>query len=165
MEPVVLLVPVLNLCGSITSNTYIFCWLFPWFVDKGSYVQQSAKKPKIMKQLLDNTYDNIMSMSGSIPYPMTSQMSNMSNQNKLMRYIDGDDRSRKAKVLKVSFVAAWLKVWFKSMWWTDWHPIDVCYNCSLSRIFLCVILFLQVSSLHLGPGSPWSLFEDQVEPF
>lgn len=55
-----------------------------------------------MKQSLDDTYDNVMSLSGSVPCPMSSQINNMSNQNKLMRYIGGHDRSRKAKALKVS---------------------------------------------------------------
>ncbi|XP_031405260.1 chromatin modification-related protein EAF1 B-like [Punica granatum] len=85
----------------------------------GLYAQHNAKKPKTMKQSQDNTYDNIMSMNGSMPCPMGSQVSNMSNQNKMIRYIGGRDRSRKAKALKAS-------------------------------------------SLHSGPGSPWSLFEDQA---
>ncbi|KAK4743814.1 hypothetical protein SAY87_010126 [Trapa incisa] len=86
----------------------------------GLYAQHNAKKPKMMKQSLDDMGDNVISLSGSLPCPMSSQISNMSNQNKLIRYIGGHDKSRKAKALK------------------------------------------QESSLHSGPGNPWSLFEDQA---
>ncbi|KAK2649152.1 hypothetical protein Ddye_016641 [Dipteronia dyeriana] len=85
----------------------------------GLYGQHNAKKPKIMKQSLDTTFDNITPMTGSIPSPAASQMSNMSNPTKFIKLIGGRDRGRKAKALKMS----------------AGHP---------------------------GPGSPWSLFEDQA---
>ncbi|KAK4781960.1 hypothetical protein SAY86_016062 [Trapa natans] len=68
----------------------------------GLYAHQNAKKPKIMKHSLFNTCDNITLLSGSIPCPTASQFSNMSGHNKLMRYVGGRERSRKAKALKVS---------------------------------------------------------------
>lgn len=63
----------------------------------GLYGQHNAKKQK-MKHALENTFDNIMPMTGSIPSPMASQ--SVSNQNKFMKYISGRDRSKKAKLLK-----------------------------------------------------------------
>uniref|UniRef100_A0A2N9I759 Myb-like domain-containing protein n=1 Tax=Fagus sylvatica TaxID=28930 RepID=A0A2N9I759_FAGSY len=68
----------------------------------GLYGQPNAKKPKMMKQSLDNTFDNITPMSGSVPSPVASQMSNMSNPNKFIKLIGGRDRGRKAKALKMS---------------------------------------------------------------
>ncbi|XP_054782883.1 chromatin modification-related protein EAF1 B-like isoform X1 [Prosopis cineraria] len=64
----------------------------------GLYAQHIVKKPKTMKLTLDNTFDNIPTMNGSIPSPATSQMSNMSNQSKLIKI---RDRGRKAKSLKI----------------------------------------------------------------
>ncbi|XP_048137767.1 chromatin modification-related protein EAF1 B-like isoform X3 [Rhodamnia argentea] len=64
----------------------------------------SAKKPKMMKRSPDNTFDNIMSMTGSIPSPVASQMSNMSAPNKLANLSNGRDRSRKVKGFKMSIV-------------------------------------------------------------
>lgn len=102
---------ILVLDQSHTSLIYfVYFFSFPDVSIKGLYVQHNAKRPKMMKQSPDDTYDNIMSVSGSIPCPMASQISSMSNQNKLMRYIGGRDRSRKAKELKVNFVAAWLEI-------------------------------------------------------
>ncbi|XVF21383.1 hypothetical protein REPUB_Repub12eG0085800 [Reevesia pubescens] len=66
----------------------------------GLYGQHSAKKPKIMKQQLDNAFD--ITPSGSIPSPVGSQMSNMSNPSKIIRLIHGRDRGRKAKTPKIS---------------------------------------------------------------
>ncbi|XP_030454694.1 chromatin modification-related protein EAF1 B [Syzygium oleosum] len=63
----------------------------------GLYGQHNAKKQK-MKHSLENTFDNIMPMTGSIPSSMASQ--SISNQNKFMKYISGRDRSKKAKLLK-----------------------------------------------------------------
>uniref|UniRef100_A0A2P2MU04 Chromatin modification-related protein EAF1 B-like n=1 Tax=Rhizophora mucronata TaxID=61149 RepID=A0A2P2MU04_RHIMU len=60
----------------------------------------AAKKPKTMNQSLDNTYDNMGTMTGSIPSPATSQMSNMSYTNRLIKLIG--PRGKKAKLLKVS---------------------------------------------------------------
>lgn len=68
---------------------------------EGLFGQHTAKKPKMMKQSLDNTFDNISPMTGSIPSPVASQMSNMSNTNKFMKLIGGRDRGRKTKALKV----------------------------------------------------------------
>ncbi|XP_062078466.1 chromatin modification-related protein EAF1 B-like [Humulus lupulus] len=67
------------------------------------YMQHNAKKPKILKQPLENTFDNITTMTGSIPSPVASQ-NNISNANKIMKLIGGTgrDRGRKAKLLKMS---------------------------------------------------------------
>ncbi|KAF3435970.1 hypothetical protein FNV43_RR23062 [Rhamnella rubrinervis] len=67
----------------------------------GLYIQHSAKKPKIFKQSLDNTFDNITTMTGSIPSPVASQ-NNMSNTSKFIKLIGGRDRGRKTKSLKIS---------------------------------------------------------------
>ncbi|KAH1081534.1 hypothetical protein J1N35_021295 [Gossypium stocksii] len=64
------------------------------------YGQQNAKKLKLMKQQPDNAFD--INPSGSIPSPVGSQMSNMSNPNKIIRLIHGRDRGRKAKTPKMS---------------------------------------------------------------
>ncbi|KAI4354359.1 hypothetical protein L6164_003229 [Bauhinia variegata] len=72
------------------------------FESNGLYGQHNAKKPKIMKQSHDNAFDNIAPMTGSIPSPAASQMSNMSNPSKFIRIISGRDRGRKAKGLKIS---------------------------------------------------------------
>ncbi|XVF81191.1 hypothetical protein PTKIN_Ptkin15bG0136800 [Pterospermum kingtungense] len=66
----------------------------------GLYGQHNAKKPKIMKQQPDNAFDVVA--SGSIPSPVASQMSNMSNPSKIIRLIHGRDRGRKAKTPKIS---------------------------------------------------------------
>ncbi|CAK9168478.1 unnamed protein product [Ilex paraguariensis] len=63
--------------------------------------QHIVKKPKIVKQSLDNSFDNSTPMVGSIPSPAASQMSNMSNPNKFIKMLGGRDRGRKAKGLKV----------------------------------------------------------------
>lgn len=60
-----------------------------------------AKKLKITKQSVDNSFENTTLMSGSVPSPVGSQMSNMSNQNKLIKLIGVRDRGRKAKALKM----------------------------------------------------------------
>ncbi|KAK6940532.1 Helicase/SANT-associated domain [Dillenia turbinata] len=67
----------------------------------GLFGQHAAKKPKIIKQPPDNSFDNVTPITGSIPSPVASQMSNMSNPNKIMRIIGGRDRGRKPKVPKV----------------------------------------------------------------
>ncbi|KAE8681728.1 Helicase/SANT-associated, putative isoform 2 [Hibiscus syriacus] len=64
------------------------------------YGQHNAKKLKVMKQQPDNAFD--INPSGSIPSPVGSQMSNMSNPNKIIRLIHGRDRGRKAKTPKMS---------------------------------------------------------------
>lgn len=69
-------------------------------VPEGLYGQHIMKKPKIMRQSLDNSLDNLIPMVGSVPSPVGSSMSNMSNRNKFIKMLGGRDR-RKAKVLKV----------------------------------------------------------------
>ncbi|GKV00672.1 hypothetical protein SLEP1_g13329 [Rubroshorea leprosula] len=66
----------------------------------GLYGQHNAKKPKIIKQHPDSSFGIIP--SGSIPSPVASQVSNMSNPNKLTKYIAGRDRGRKPKGMKMS---------------------------------------------------------------
>ncbi|CAH8378414.1 unnamed protein product [Eruca vesicaria subsp. sativa] len=54
------------------------------------------KKQKTVKQSLENSFYN------TIPSPAASQMSNMSNPNKFLKFIGGRDRGRKLKGLKIS---------------------------------------------------------------
>ncbi|XP_074268479.1 chromatin modification-related protein EAF1 A-like [Silene latifolia] len=63
---------------------------------------QHAKKPKLAKHSLDKSFDNATLMSGSAASPVASQMSNMSSQNKLIKFIGVRDRGKKGKGLKVS---------------------------------------------------------------
>ncbi|GMI76181.1 hypothetical protein like AT3G24880 [Hibiscus trionum] len=69
--------------------------------NSGLHGQYNAKKMKIMKQQPDSAYDYIPP-NGSIPSPVGSQMSNMSNPSKIIRLIHGSDRGRKAKTPKMS---------------------------------------------------------------
>ncbi|XP_031480917.1 chromatin modification-related protein EAF1 B-like isoform X2 [Nymphaea colorata] len=64
--------------------------------------QHAAKRPKISKQLTDTSPEAATPLTGSIPSPAASQMSNIANPNKLMRMIANRDRGRKNKVLKIS---------------------------------------------------------------
>lgn len=92
-----------GICFSWFRKYLAFCFLyqvFKTFSSVGLYGQHSAKKPKISKQSLENTFDNITSMTGSIPSPVASQ-NNMSNTSKFIKLIGGRDRGRKAKLLKV----------------------------------------------------------------
>lgn len=68
---------------------------------EGLLGQPIAKKPKLMRQSQDNFFDNIPPSGGSVPSPVASQMSNMSNPNKFIKMLGGRDRGRKAKALKV----------------------------------------------------------------
>ncbi|XP_042489948.1 chromatin modification-related protein EAF1 B-like, partial [Macadamia integrifolia] len=68
--------------------------------NSGIFGQHAAKKPKMMKQLAETCPENFAPVTGSIPSPVASQMSNMSNPNKLMKMIAGRDRGRKAKAPK-----------------------------------------------------------------
>ncbi|KAF2549850.1 hypothetical protein F2Q68_00034631 [Brassica cretica] len=61
-----------------------------------------AKKQKTTKQLVENNFDGAIALTGSIPSPAASQMSNMSNPNKSIKFIGGRDRARKIKGLKGS---------------------------------------------------------------
>lgn len=54
-----------------------------------------------MRPSQDNSFENIAPVAGSAPSPVASQMSNMSNPNKLFKMLGGRDRGRKPKVLKV----------------------------------------------------------------
>lgn len=66
----------------------------------GLFGQHITKKPKMIKHSLDNSFDNLTPMAGSIPSPVASQMSNMSNPNKFIKMLGVRDRGRKAKALK-----------------------------------------------------------------
>ncbi|KAF8402099.1 hypothetical protein HHK36_013051 [Tetracentron sinense] len=68
--------------------------------NSGLFGQHSAKKPKILKQSLDTSPESITPVTGSISSPVASQMSNMSNPNKLIKMIAGRER-RKTKALKM----------------------------------------------------------------
>ncbi|KVH94229.1 HAS subgroup, partial [Cynara cardunculus var. scolymus] len=65
----------------------------------GLYIQHNMKKLK-MKQSSDNPFDNLTPMAPSIPSPVTSQMSNMSNPKKFMELLVRD-RGRKSKTVKI----------------------------------------------------------------
>ncbi|KAL1200409.1 Chromatin modification-related protein EAF1 A [Cardamine amara subsp. amara] len=62
------------------------------FNTNGLYV----KKQKTAKQSMENNFDS------AIPSPAASQMSNMSNPNKFIKFFGGRDRGRKIKGLKIS---------------------------------------------------------------
>lgn len=127
-------------------------------VSIGLYGQHIAKKPKILKQSLDNTYDSITPMAGSIPSPVASQMSNMSNTSKFIKLIGGRDRGRKTKSLKVLFGGTL----FDSVLTLD-PPVLCCFYFTMSTYTVNVHLnFLQMSVGQAGSAGPWSLFEDQV---
>ncbi|XP_055813029.1 chromatin modification-related protein EAF1 B-like isoform X2 [Solanum dulcamara] len=68
----------------------------------GLFGQHVAKKPKMMRQSLENSFENVGPVGGFVPSPAASQMSNMSNPNKLMRMLSGRDQGRRAKTLKMS---------------------------------------------------------------
>ncbi|KAL0417464.1 UNVERIFIED_CONTAM: Chromatin modification-related protein EAF1 B [Sesamum radiatum] len=63
--------------------------------------QPMIKKPKIMRQSQDNSFDNMPPSGGSVPSPVASQISNMSNPNKFIKMLGGRDRGRKAKAVKM----------------------------------------------------------------
>ncbi|XP_047325794.1 chromatin modification-related protein EAF1 B-like [Impatiens glandulifera] len=62
--------------------------------------QHIGKKQKTFKSL-DSTLDNHAQTGSSVPSPTTSQMSNMHHPNKIIRILNGRDRSRKSKALKI----------------------------------------------------------------
>ncbi|CAH8276964.1 unnamed protein product [Arabidopsis lyrata] len=66
------------------------------FNTNGLYGPHSSKKQKTAKQSVENNFDS------AIPSPAASQMSNMSNPNKFIKFIGGRDRGRKIKGLKIS---------------------------------------------------------------
>ncbi|KAL8058024.1 hypothetical protein ABFX02_04G222200 [Erythranthe guttata] len=65
--------------------------------------QPVLKKPKLIRQSQDSSFDNIPPSGGSVPSPVASQMSNMSNPNKFIKMLGGRDRGRKSKALKMPF--------------------------------------------------------------
>ncbi|XAR60962.1 Nucleoplasmin ATPase [Bertholletia excelsa] len=67
----------------------------------GLFGQSMMKKRKMMRQSLDDSYDNHNPVAGPTPSPVASQMSNMANPNKLMKFLGGRDRGRKGKSLKM----------------------------------------------------------------
>ncbi|KAL1544607.1 chromatin modification-related protein EAF1 B-like isoform X1 [Salvia divinorum] len=68
--------------------------------NNGLLGQHIAKKPKLMRQSQDNSFD-IPSSALSVPSPVGSQMSNMSNPNQFIKMLGGRDRGRKPKSLKM----------------------------------------------------------------
>ncbi|XP_010527243.1 PREDICTED: chromatin modification-related protein EAF1 B-like isoform X2 [Tarenaya hassleriana] len=68
----------------------------------GLYGPHGAKKQKIAKHSAGNNFDSSTPVIGSIPSPVGSQMSNMSNPNKFIKLIGGRERGRKIKGLKIS---------------------------------------------------------------
>ncbi|PIA25555.1 hypothetical protein AQUCO_11100017v1 [Aquilegia coerulea] len=68
--------------------------------NSGVFGQHATKRPKIAKQLQD-TSESITPVTGSVPSPVASQMSNMSNPNKFMKMITGRERVRKNKTPKM----------------------------------------------------------------
>ena len=69
---------------------------------EGLYIHHNMKKLK-MRQSSDNSFENLTPMARSIPSPVTSQMSNMSNPKKFMELLVRD-RGRKSKTVKVSWI-------------------------------------------------------------
>ncbi|XP_020250353.1 chromatin modification-related protein EAF1 B-like isoform X2 [Asparagus officinalis] len=68
----------------------------------GIYGQHVSKKPKVVKQLTEPAQEPVMPASGSLPSPVTSQMSNMTNQNKFIKIISNRDRGKKSKTMKIA---------------------------------------------------------------
>ncbi|KAJ8534575.1 hypothetical protein K7X08_016303 [Anisodus acutangulus] len=68
----------------------------------GFFGQHIAKKTKMMRQSLENSFENVGPVGGFVSSPAASQMSNMSSPNKLMRMLSGRDQGRRAKTLKMS---------------------------------------------------------------
>ncbi|XP_020525107.1 chromatin modification-related protein EAF1 B [Amborella trichopoda] len=66
-----------------------------------SGVLGAAKKSKLAQQSQDTSPETTTPATASMPSPVASQMSNMSNPNKLIRMIASQDRSRKPKTLKL----------------------------------------------------------------
>ncbi|XP_042419924.1 chromatin modification-related protein EAF1 B-like isoform X4 [Zingiber officinale] len=64
--------------------------------------QHAAKKPKVLKQMIEGSPDGLIPFAGSLPSPVASQMSNMSNSNKLLKIIASRDRARKCTTLKMA---------------------------------------------------------------
>lgn len=65
----------------------------------GSLGQHMQKKPKTMRQSLDNSFENITPVGASAPSPVASQVSN--NPNQFIKMLGGRDRNRKPKAHKM----------------------------------------------------------------
>ncbi|KAL6563464.1 hypothetical protein OROGR_002423 [Orobanche gracilis] len=75
---------------------------FEFNCSSGLMGQPLAKNLKTMRQSLDSSFENIPPIGGSVPSPVASQMSNMSNPNKFIKMLGGRDRGRKPKGLKMT---------------------------------------------------------------
>ncbi|EPS63530.1 hypothetical protein M569_11252, partial [Genlisea aurea] len=69
--------------------------------NSGLFGQPPLKKPKVLRQSRDNPYDGHLHDGGSGPSPVTSQFSNMHNQNKFVKMAGSRDRGRSIKGLKI----------------------------------------------------------------
>ncbi|KZV17693.1 hypothetical protein F511_20642, partial [Dorcoceras hygrometricum] len=67
---------------------------------EGLLVQPMMKKLKL-RQPHDSSFDNSLPIGGSVTSPAASQMSNMSNSNKIIKVIGARDRGRKPKAIKM----------------------------------------------------------------
>ncbi|KAK1326046.1 hypothetical protein QJS10_CPA01g00802 [Acorus calamus] len=68
----------------------------------GPFDQHPAKKPRLLKQVRETSPEMVASMPGSIPSPVASQMSNMSNPNKLIKMMANRDRVKKTRAPKMA---------------------------------------------------------------
>ncbi|KAL8146814.1 chromatin modification-related protein EAF1 B-like isoform X2 [Apium graveolens] len=68
----------------------------------GLYGHHIGKKPKLIKQSLDNSADNVAPVNCSNSSPAASQMSNMPNPSKFIKMLGSRDRGRKTKGLKTA---------------------------------------------------------------
>uniref|UniRef100_A0A7N0U951 Uncharacterized protein n=1 Tax=Kalanchoe fedtschenkoi TaxID=63787 RepID=A0A7N0U951_KALFE len=69
--------------------------------NNGLFGHHRNKKFRLSKQTLENVLDNGAPTMGSMPSPVASQMSNMSNANEYKKMIVNRDRLRKAKATKL----------------------------------------------------------------
>lgn len=147
-----------NLFKQILVRSWYWLWLLLWLKNchsfEGLFGLHIPKKPKILRPSLENSFDNMSPVTGSIPSPAASQMSNMSNPNKIMKVLNSRDRSRKGKNLKV-----------QSQRPNSFYPLLCFYLPYLfkhvileeTRIQICIILlralldtsFREVSGLYL----------------
>ncbi|XP_075493581.1 LOW QUALITY PROTEIN: chromatin modification-related protein EAF1 B-like [Primulina tabacum] len=67
---------------------------------EGFLVQPMMKMLK-MQQPHNSSFDDILPVGGSVTSPVASQMSNMSNSNKIIKVIVAHDRARKPKAMKM----------------------------------------------------------------
>jgi hypothetical protein len=103
------MVVVVKTCSTRYQHwaNYKFFWflilLCPFL--EGLFGQHVAKKQKIMRPSLDNSFDSATPVGGSAPSPVASQIS---NPNRLIKYFGGRDRGRKNKVLKVLLLSVYV---------------------------------------------------------